>query len=243
VPTVAPLLSTRERWVLGAVAAGGLAVLPLDRPIAQELREAHVQGVDGVRGAADALNLLGGPGLAMLGVGSYAVGRATGSPALTTLGVHTTTAVVAATAVAGVVKGVAGRQRPYVDAGDPDLFGAGRGFSRSSRTSFPSGHTTAAFALAAAATEETRHLWPDHVRLVGSLAYGTAGAVGLARVYDGKHWPSDVVVGAGLGTLTGLVTSRYLWRHPHNRLDRWLSGAAVTPSPGGDGIALAVRVR
>jgi membrane-associated phospholipid phosphatase len=199
--------------------------------------------MDGVRGAADALNLLGGPGLAMLGVGSYAVGRATGSPALTTLGVHTTTAVVAATAVAGVVKGVAGRQRPYVDAGDPDLFGAGRGFSRSSRTSFPSGHTTAAFALAAAATEETRHLWPDHVRLVGSLAYGTAGAVGLARVYDGKHWPSDVVVGAGLGTLTGLVTSRYLWRHPHNRLDRWLSGAAVTPSPGGDGIALAVRVR
>ena len=36
-----------------------------------------------------------------------------------------------------------------------------------------------------------------------TLAYGTAGAVSLARVTGRKHFPSDAAVGAGLGWLIG----------------------------------------
>ena len=39
--------------------------------------------------------------------------------------------------------------------------------------------------------------------VVGPLLLGSATFVGFSRVYDKQHWPSDVVVGAALGSITG----------------------------------------
>jgi membrane-associated phospholipid phosphatase len=39
--------------------------------------------------------------------------------------------------------------------------------------------------------------------VVSILAYGIAGAAGLARIYEDKHWTSDVFLGAALGTAVG----------------------------------------
>ena len=39
-------------------------------------------------------------------------------------------------------------------------------------------------------------------------------------MYYDKHWASDVVVGAAIGTFTGLKVVRYSHAHPNNRLDR-----------------------
>lgn len=68
--------------------------------------------------------------------------------------------------------------------------------------SFPSGHTTTAFALACwvfLLTYRTRY------RVWGYLALLLAGLVGLSRVYRGVHYPSDVLAGAAIGMLWGAL--------------------------------------
>lgn len=68
---------------------------------------------------------------------------------------------------------------------------------RSSRESFPSGHTTTAFAFASVVG--TQHEWYWAVP-----AYGLATMVAFSRINDNKHWLHDVIGGAVLGTTYGL---------------------------------------
>jgi membrane-associated phospholipid phosphatase len=65
---------------------------------------------------------------------------------------------------------------------------------------FPSGHTTLAFALAAA----LHPILPPKVRWI---PWALATAVGVARMYVGVHWPMDVVGGAALGIAIGSAAS------------------------------------
>ena len=65
-----------------------------------------------------------------------------------------------------------------------------------------------------------------------------AALVAASRVYDDKHSTSDVIAGACIGTLSGLIVVRAARRHALNRIDRWLLGVTVTPVPRG-GVALA----
>jgi hypothetical protein len=65
-----------------------------------------------------------------------------------------------------------------------------------SRSSMPSGHTSQSFAVAAVATELYGHK-------VGTAAYLIAGVVAISRINDNDHYLSDVIVGAGLGTIIG----------------------------------------
>jgi membrane-associated phospholipid phosphatase len=57
--------------------------------------------------------------------------------------------------------------------------------------------------------------------------------VGLSRMYHDKHWASDVVLGAAIGTFTGLKVVRYSHAHPNNRLDRAIlkDRAAIRGTP------------
>jgi membrane-associated phospholipid phosphatase len=160
---------------------------------------------------AHAFNTLGDPGAAIVAGGAYAVGRLARSDHFADLGFHGAEALALGGALTGLVKGIAGRQRPYVDERDADNFAFGAGFGSGARTSFPSGHTTAAFAVAAAITAETRHWWPGAPRVITPVLYGGASLVGLARVYDDRHWASDVIVGAAIGTAAG----RWVVRHSH----------------------------
>ncbi len=115
----------------------------------------------------------------------------------------------------------------------PTDFDPGRGFKTGDFSSFPSGHTTTAFAAAAAVTNETTRWWPRSTWIVGPLMYGGATAVGLSRMYHNRHWASDVVVGAMIGTFSGRKVVQYAHGHPGNKLDRLMLRAAVVPDGQG----------
>lgn len=68
--------------------------------------------------------------------------------------------------------------------------------------SMPSGHTSAAFALATSISEN----YPEYRK----VAYSLASIVAFSRLYRNDHWASDVIVGAGVGYLSAKLVS-YHW--------------------------------
>ena len=68
-------------------------------------------------------------------------------------------------------------------------------------SSFPSGHTGNAFALATVLSNQ-------YPRLRIPLYLG-ATLVGISRIYLGRHYPSDVLVGAVMGTFTAFEVMRH----------------------------------
>ncbi|GAB4126888.1 MAG: hypothetical protein Fur0040_09640 [Sideroxydans sp.] len=75
--------------------------------------------------------------------------------------------------------------------------------------SFPSGHTTEAFALASVISA---HYDADWVRWT---SYGLASGVGLARTYHDAHFLSDVVAGALIGHYVGRAVVAHHSGTPH----------------------------
>lgn len=66
-----------------------------------------------------------------------------------------------------------------------------------SKASFPSGHTALAFMSAEFMNQELKHesVW------YGVAAYGTASFTGYMRLYNDKHWFSEIAAGAAIGIL------------------------------------------
>ena len=98
-----------------------------------------------------------------------------------------------------VIKPVAGRSRPD-DSNDRSFF---------------SGHTSVSFAAATATSRNIDSVLSGRSPLLRTglktVAYGTAGLAGWGRVEAGKHYPSDVLVGAVVGYwLTALVHDEFL---------------------------------
>ena len=108
------------------------------------------------------------------------------------------------------IKPLTARERPWlaiegfvnlVDESDPN--------------SFPSGHTNAAFAFALALCMAAPKRW------MKITAVCMAVVMGLSRLYVGVHFPSDVLVGALIGSLCGLLGAwavKLLWERLEPRL-------------------------
>jgi membrane-associated phospholipid phosphatase len=174
--------------------------------------------------------------------GLYTAGRLLHRKRAAEVGWHGTEALLLAAGVTNVLKSVVGRSRPFVS-GDtnPHDFKFGGGFGNDSRTSFPSGHATTAFALASAVASESRSKWPDKwwsAWLIGPALYGGATVVGVSRLYHNKHWASDVGLGAAIGTFSGIKVVQYTHAHPDNVLDRIMLHTSVMPNANGK-VALA----
>ena len=93
-----------------------------------------------------------------------------------------------------IMKFVGHRHRP--SSGDPYNIWDGPSFS-TSNLSFPSGHSSSAFAIATVIASEYRDK-----AFIPPLAYGIATLTALSRVNDNAHWASDVFFGAVIGYFT-----------------------------------------
>lgn len=131
-------------------------------------------------------------------------------------------------AVAGligvVVKQLTHRHRPYQD-DIPNHANWDGPFSDIHYNSFPSGHSTAAFSMATVFAMEYRStIW------VPALAYTLATGTAVSRLYDNKHWVSDVVIGSALGFVTG----RFMWKQSQGNHKQVM----VLPSAGTNSASL-----
>jgi hypothetical protein len=238
----APFFTHKDLVMAGLFAGATLLAAPFDRRAAQQLQDPGTQANRVLKNVSTGVEAIASPGAYVIGGGLYAVGRIGGYDRLADLGLHGTEAVMFAQGVTFVLKGTVGRSRPFLtNAKDPDDFHLGKGFSSGDWTSFPSGHTSTAFAAAAAVTNETTRWWPRSTWIVGPLMYGGATAVGLSRMYHNKHWASDVALGAAIGTFSGRKVVQYQHGHQGNRLDRLLLRTSVVPDGHGGGL-LAVTL-
>lgn len=217
-----PLFVGKDALILGAFALGAVAVAPVDRALAENLQGPATQANQLLRRSATGFRLLDVPGSFVAAAGMYGYGRANGQRRMQSLGLHSLESILVAGTFGAGIKFVAGRARPYVDIHNPSDFQLFRGFSDDKYRSFPSGHTITAFAFASTFTREVQFWWPHSAFLVGSVMYGGATLMGLSRMYNNQHWASDVLAGAGIGTLIGLKVVKYTHSNPDNHFDRQL---------------------
>lgn len=97
--------------------------------------------------------------------------------------------------VVELVKALTARSRPYALLEEARVIGW-----REPGLSFPSGHTSQAFFLAALTIR-----YFDLAPWLAFAAYAVAMLVGVTRMYVGAHYPRDVAAGAMLGTLWGIM--------------------------------------
>lgn len=202
--TRSPVIRTGE--LIGVTAALGLS-FALDGTIRSEAQA----------GRSDATNTLASIGngignLVYLGPvlgATWAVGVVTRNRGIRIASEDALAAGVIAGGITGLLKLGFGRVRPR-DGGPPDRF---QPFS--SHTSFPSGHTTLAMAVASSLAHSTKDHWSD------AFFYSAALVTGYARINDNKHWLSDVIAGGAIGFLVG--------RQLHFR------GTKITPFVGNGG--------
>ena len=106
--------------------------------------------------------------------------------------------------------------------------------------SFPSGHTATAFAGA-------EFLWQEYKDV--SIWYGISGylvatGTGIFRIYNDKHWLTDVAMGAGIGILSTKIA---YWIFPYidNHIfksKKNINSAMVAPFYNGNQIGLGMVI-
>lgn len=229
-----PLFTYRDAALASGVILAALLARRLDDHYAQRLQDSSTQANEKLHKLADFVRTTAAPGAFIIGTTMYVTGRVVKNDHLATLGLHGTEALVLGEVTGGVLKGFTGRQRPYVTPQNSHAFGFLRGFAGGDQyRSFPSGHALAAFAAAAAVSSETSGWWPNTRWIIGPALFGGATLTAVSRMYDNKHWASDVIVGAGLGTFAGLKVVRYNNAHPGSKLDKWFLSGSIVPAEGG----------
>lgn len=108
----------------------------------------------------------------------------------------------------------------------------------STHDSFPSGHTATAFAGA----ELLRREYWETSPWIGISGYAVAAGTGFLRMYNNRHWLTDVITGAGIGILS--VEAAY-WLYPvitKTFFKKRYDNLFVMPVYDADGIGLSARI-
>lgn len=217
------LFGRRDAVLITLFTLASIGTSTLDSRIAHRIMRSDVQGRPVFENTANAFNFVNEKSLFLAGVAGYGISRlAAGVDAPPTdISLHVAEAVLVSTVFNTMIRGTLGRSRPMITNGDDPYdfnflkgFKGGVGFDY---RAFPSVHASAAFATAAVLTGEARRRAPRAAPWVGVATYGLATMPGLARMYKNKHWASDIVMGAFVGTLTGLKVVK----HEHRGRRTW----------------------
>lgn len=100
------------------------------------------------------------------------------------------------TAITQGLKYTINRKRPYEDY--PTIINP---YTIEKDASFPSGHTSTAFAFAASISMQNKKWY------IVVPCYAWAASVGYSRMYLGEHYPSDVFAGAIIGVGSAYLSS------------------------------------
>ncbi len=197
-----PLAPRSSRLAIALLSCASLAVVfwglaQLDVPVARAIRSLyHPMGYlpnPWLAWFSDLGDALGhGRSLVLVSVSLAAIGYLGKWPVLRAAGLKSLIAHGVVAVVANGLKHLIGRPRPkFMHAGTEQLGPSmGNGFD-----SFPSGHTSASFAVAMVLSR----LCPK----AAWAAMGVGVAVALSRVLRGSHFPTDVAAGAVIGVLVG----------------------------------------
>jgi len=162
--------------------------------------------------------------------GMYITGKLLGDKEISTTGRMLVESVLYTGLTVSLVKYAVGRSRPYTNEGPSDVFAY---TFQESNVSFPSGHTAIAFTVS---TVLARRI--DNPFATAAL-YGLAGFTGYQRIYDNKHWFSDVFVGAAIGYFIG---SSIVDSEEKRSSNDFLSNMTVMPSIGSSGAGLSLHI-
>jgi hypothetical protein len=173
------------KWELPIAAAAGSLIAWGDQPFNQRIHSAKFEN-DAILGS----NIGVGMELATAGL-MYGVGCAGHRSSYTAnTGWIALEAMGAANTLNLGLKALTNRQYAYTPNSQGEFWEGGK--------SFASGHAATSFAFAAVIA----HRYPNK-RWVKWTAYGLATGVSLSRLAGKKHFPSDILVGATIGYITG----------------------------------------
>ena len=194
----APPAPHQIQWYEPVIVAAGVSVFFLvDNPVRSYMLDNQTTGKDN---AAAFFKGMGQPEVWVL-VPAVMIGTgfAFKKPGLTHSGLRAVTSAALAGSVTAVLKWAFGRERPNVEGSEPLDF---EPFEQiGDDASMPSGHTATAFAFAASLADDVHPLWAK----IGLYALATGTA--WSRVYDNKHWTSDVVAGAVVGIASAKIVN------------------------------------
>lgn len=186
----APVHYSKKEWlIVGSAAAATGLLLAVDQPINKAMIRNQQSAFTQVSRVVEPFGNLYSP--IVIGAG-YLGGLLLKDRKLEHTALFAAKSLAFSTSFYIVSKQLIRRQRPSFSENPFDFkapFQGGRTF-----TSFPSGHTNTVFATATAFALEYKHK-----KWVPPVAYGIATITGISRLYDNRHWASDVLVGAAIG--------------------------------------------
>jgi membrane-associated phospholipid phosphatase len=190
----APTRFGASQWLqTGAIVGGTALTFAVDEPIrvaAQCLPHTQtlttIMSVGEVYGRVEVAGILAG--------GIYVSGLVFQDSSVRKMGRMVFESLLFAGLTTTILKSVIGRSRPYTNEGAFKY----RGFQfETATTALPSGHTTVAFAVSSTLAAQI-----DNPYIAAGL-YALAGLTFVERIYDDKHWASDALLGAAIGTVIG----------------------------------------
>jgi Capsule assembly protein Wzi/PAP2 superfamily len=149
----------------------------------------HLSNVHHTLKRYDDISNYGIYGMAGVSGGLFLLGKMTNNDHQREAGLLAGEAAVDSLAVVTALKYATGRKRPLQD--------NGRGRFWQGGDSFPSDHAALAWSMASVLAHE----YPGFLPQV--LAYGTAAAISASRVQAKQHFPSEALLGSGIGWLIG----------------------------------------
>lgn len=202
-----PLHTSKKEWIkIGGFAAVTGAVALVNEPVSKFAVKQHDEN-PAIASISKYVTNFGGAYELYTIAGFYTYGLIFKTQKEKTTTVLATQAYITAAVFSFAAKYLSGEQRPYYtdpisNKKGPIFHGPFYPFKKEvdlqSYSSFPSGHTTAAFAAATVYASEYKDK-----PLIPIISYSAATLIGLSRLTENKHWPTDVLVGAMLGYVCG----------------------------------------